>query len=94
VGSVVFFLALLGAVGVQGERIRTQEAADALRRALTEAEDHRRELQVAVAGAESPRRVLDVARDAGMVEPGPVVALPAGPTDRSLPLAPPAERDR
>jgi cell division protein FtsL len=91
---VVFFLALLGTVGVQGERIRTQEAADALRRSLTEAEDHRRELQVAVAGAESPQQVLEVARAAGMVEPGPVVALPAGPFDAGRSTAAPAERDR
>jgi cell division protein FtsL len=78
VGAVVF-AALVLAVAIQGERIRTQERYDAVRAELLRSDERNRDLRVAVAQAESPEVVLDAARDLGMVEPGPIVAVPAAP---------------
>lgn len=79
-GAVVFFAALTVAVAIQGARISSQERYDHLTARVEGAREANRDLRVAVARAESPEVVLDAARQIGMIEPGPVVPLPAGPS--------------
>lgn len=78
-GAVVFLAALAVAVAIQGARISSQERYDALTERVERARETNRDLRVAVARAESPEVILDAARGLGMIEPGPVVPLPAGP---------------
>lgn len=79
VAGGVVLLALTLAIAIQGERIRTQERYDTARAQLARAQERNRDLRVAVAQAESPEVVLESARAQGMIEPGPVVAVPPGP---------------
>ena len=76
---VAFFLTLVLAVAIQGERIRAQERSDRIASRTAVELERQRELRVSVAEAESPGRILEAARALGMVEPGPIAAVPAGP---------------
>jgi len=71
------FAALVASVAIQGQRIALQEHADRIAARTAAAEDANRDLRIEVVGAESPEHVLDVARSAGLVEPGPIAVVPA-----------------
>jgi hypothetical protein len=71
------FAALVASVAIQGQRIALQEEADRVAERTAAAEDRNRELRIAVVQAESPEHVLEVARAAGLVEPGPIAVVPA-----------------
>jgi hypothetical protein len=75
--AVGFFATLVASVAIQGERIQTQERADQIAARMEAAQERHRDLRVQVAEAESPGHVLDAARALGMVEPGPLAAVPA-----------------
>ena len=86
---VVGLFGILGAaVTIQAQGIGDQERYDAVKSDIDRALDRQRDLRVAVAEAESPSHVLERARDLGMIEPGPSLAVPAGATDPPTP--PPA----
>ena len=96
---VAFFATLVLSVAIQGERITTQEQADRIEARMAAAQDRHRNLRVAVAQAESPSRILEAARGLGMVEPGPIAAVPAGPlgggpTPTTLPSTAPQDPRR
>lgn len=71
------FAALVGSVAIQGQRIAVQEEADRIAVRTAEAQDRNRDLRIQVIQAESPEHVLEVARSAGLVEPGPIGVIPA-----------------
>jgi len=71
------FAALVASVAIQGQRIAVQEEADRVSAATAEAYDRNRDLRIEVVQAESPEHVLEVARAAGLVEPGPIGVVPA-----------------
>jgi cell division protein FtsL len=86
--GVLFFATLVLSVAIQGERIKAQEQADRIEARMAAATERHRDLRVAVAQAESPARILEAARSLGMVEPGPIAAVPAAvptptPQDRA-----------
>jgi len=88
VGCVVGLFAALGlTVYVQGERIQSQEQADMLASRIEQAQIQQRELRVDLAHAASPERVMEAARAAGMVDPGPVAAVASAPVVPSEPLS-------
>jgi len=76
---VAFFLTLVLAVAIQGKLIRAQERSDRIASRTAVELEPQRDLRVSVAEAESPGRILEAARALGMVEPGPIAAVPAGP---------------
>jgi hypothetical protein len=80
---VAFFATLILSVAIQGERITAQDQADRIEARMAAAQERHRNLRVTVAQAESPSRILEAARGLGMVEPGPIAAVPAGPSDRA-----------
>lgn len=71
------FAALVASVAVQGQRISLQEEADRIAARTAVAKDRNRQLRIEIIQAESPGHVLDVARKAGMVDPGPIALIPA-----------------
>lgn len=80
VGSVVTIVALVAlAVGFAAQQVDGQARLDAVREGTREASQRQQHLRAEVAEAESPERILGAAREVGMVEPGPVVAVPAPP---------------
>ncbi|MFI5044416.1 MAG: hypothetical protein ACHQDC_06455, partial [Acidimicrobiales bacterium] len=86
---VVGLFGILGAaVTIQAQGIGDQERYDAVKSDIDRALDRQRDLRVSVAEAESPSYVLERARELGMIEPGPSLAVPAGATDPPTP--PPA----
>lgn len=78
---IAFLVTMAAAVFVQGERIRSQERSDELTTLIDRAGEQARRLRVDVATAESPERILGAARAQGMVDPGPVAAVPAVPLE-------------
>jgi hypothetical protein len=84
------FAALVASVAIQSQRIALQEAADSVATRTATAEDRNRELRIAVVQAESPEHVLEVARDAGLVEPGPIAVVPAATVPTTAPAGPTA----
>ncbi|UDY35971.1 hypothetical protein [Dermatobacter hominis] len=82
------FAALVASVAIQSQRIALQEEADRVSARTAVAEDRNRELRIAVVQAESPEHVLEVARDAGLVEPGPIAVVPAATVPTSTPALP------
>jgi hypothetical protein len=77
--AIGFFATMVASVAIQGARIQTQEQADHIASRMQVEQDRHRDLRVAVAQAESPGHILDAARGLGMVEPGPIAAVPADP---------------
>lgn len=71
------FAAMIASVAIQGQRIALQEEADKVAARTAAAEDRNRDLRIEVIQAESPAHVLDVARAAGLIEPGPIAVVPA-----------------
>ena len=86
--AVGFFATLVVSVAIQGERIKTQERADLIAHRMEEAQVEHRDLRVQAAQAESPQQILEAARELGMVEPGPIAAVPAAETALPTPPAP------
>lgn len=73
--AALFFVVLAGSVTIQAQRIEAQHRMDQLDAEMLDAQDLHRELRAEVAVAESPERIMDAARELGMVEPGPVLPL-------------------
>lgn len=94
---VVCSIGALGvSVAVQGQRISLQEDADRIASRTAVARDRNRQLRIEVIQAESPEHILDAARKAGMVEPGPIAVIPAavppeGTPPATVPSAPTAQ---
>ena len=84
------FAALVASVAIQSQRIALQEEADVIASRTAAAHDRNRELRIAVVQAESPEHVLQVARDAGLVEPGPIAVVPAATVPTTVPTTPDA----
>ena len=82
---VTFLLTVTLVVFVQGERIQAQDRSDDLSARIERAADRQRSLRVQLAGAESPERILSAAADRGLVDPGPVAAVPPVPIDAPAP---------
>lgn len=81
------FAALVASVAIQSQRIALQDDADRVAARTAEAHDRNRELRIEVIQAEAPEHVLDVARAAGLVEPGPIAVVPAVTVAPSAPDA-------
>jgi hypothetical protein len=76
--TVVTIVSLVAAaVGFKAQQVAGQSQLDDSRAGLAEAHERQQELRARVAEAESPARVLDAAGELGMIEPAPVVAVPA-----------------
>ena len=87
--AVGFFATLVVSVAIQGERIKTQERADLIAQRMEDAQVEHRDLRVQVAQAESPQEILEAARELGMVEPGPIAAVPAAEAPLPTPVPDP-----
>ena len=75
--TVVIVTLVAAAVGFAAQQVAGQSHLDTTRDGIVEARQDQQELRAAVAEAESPARVLDAARDLGMIEPAPALAVPA-----------------
>jgi cell division protein FtsL len=76
--TVVMIVALVAAaVAFEAQQVAGQSHLDHSRAGIAEAHETQQELRARVAEAESPARVLEAAGELGMIEPAPVVAVPA-----------------
>jgi len=86
VGVVVFlagvalFGSLFGLAVFHTMLVQSQSTLDDLDARITEARAHREELRLDIADLEAPDRILDEAREQGMVPADDVVVLEAGST--------------
>jgi cell division protein FtsL len=76
--TVVMVMVMVGiAVGFKAQQVAAQSQLDRIRSETETSQKLQADLRAEVAEVGSPAKVLEAAEDLGMIEPAPVVAVPA-----------------